>query len=257
MELIVRHVQKNLSESRPSLLSTPKPHLLLRTYRLQFLTFVVGAKLFMQLKRIKFTILTRPIGLKGVPAGLSTEDEDMGLGTDNSEAGLRTDEAIAPFLATVSLFAQFKIYRPARTEMFDYFFFVNINQWQIQDHSFYAPLTCPECEDNYRPQRSCGKVIFLHVSVILSTGGGLPLVPGRSAPGPGGGSAPGQTHIPSLWVDTIPRADIPLGRHRTRHRFPHICLLHSKNRQVIEFFHNSRLIRRIQQNIIYKKKSEA
>ena len=29
----------------------------------------------------------------------------------------------------------------------------------------------------YRPQRSCGKVMFLHVSVILSTGmgAGLPL----------------------------------------------------------------------------------
>ena len=24
----------------------------------------------------------------------------------------------------------------------------------------------------YRPQRSCGKVMFLHLSVILSTGGG-------------------------------------------------------------------------------------
>ena len=28
-------------------------------------------------------------------------------------------------------------------------------------------------EDNYRPQSSYGKVMFLHMSVILSTGGGV------------------------------------------------------------------------------------
>ena len=42
----------------------------------------------------------------------------------------------------------------------------------------------------YRPQRSCGKVMFLHMSVILYTGGCLP--------------------------DTSPR-QIPLGRHPQRH----------------------------------------
>ena len=95
----------------------------------------------MHVKEVGFIIRTASIPCKGVHAGLSTED--MGLGTDNSEAGLRTEEAIAPFLAAVPLFAQFKTYRPARTEAFDYFF--------------------------YRPQRSWGKVMFLHVSVILST----------------------------------------------------------------------------------------
>ena len=160
----------------------------------------------MHVKEVGFIIRTASIPCKGVHAGLSTED--MGLGTDNSEAGLRTNEAMSPFLAAVSLFAQFKTYRPARTEMFDYFFFVNINQWQIQDHSFYAPLTCPECEDNYRPQRSCGKVMFLHVSVILSTGG-LPLVPGRSAPGPGGGLLLGRHTHP-----------LSLGRHHPQGRHP-------------------------------------
>ena len=37
----------------------------------------------------------------------------------------------------------------------------------------------------YRPQRSCGKVMFLHLSVILFTGGGcLPHPPGRHPPCP-------------------------------------------------------------------------
>ena len=30
---------------------------------------------------------------------------------------------------------------------------------------------CSGIVDNYRPQRSCGKVMFLHLPVILSTGG--------------------------------------------------------------------------------------
>ena len=44
----------------------------------------------------------------------------------------------------------------------------------------------------YRPQRSCGKVMFLHVSVILSTGGD-----GRQTPP--GKTPPRQTHTP--WAD--------------------------------------------------------
>ena len=35
----------------------------------------------------------------------------------------------------------------------------------------------------YRPQRSCGKVMFLHLSVILFTGGGGPLSMGVSVQG--------------------------------------------------------------------------
>ena len=38
----------------------------------------------------------------------------------------------------------------------------------------------------YRPQRSCGKVMFLHLSVILFTGGGGPLSGGVSVRGGGG-----------------------------------------------------------------------
>ena len=58
---------------------------------------------------IKFTILTRSIALKGVYAGLSTEDmglntEDIGLGTGNSDAGLRTEEAMSPFSGCSSSF---------------------------------------------------------------------------------------------------------------------------------------------------------
>ena len=62
-----------------------------------------------------------------------------------------------------------------------------------------------------RPQRSCGKVTFLHLSVILSTGGS-----GRHPP-----VDPGQTTTPrGPWADIPtplgrhpPRAETPLGRH--------------------------------------------
>ena len=50
--------------------------------------------------------------------------------------------------------------------------------------------------DFYRPQRSCGMVMFLHVSVILSTGGGV------------SGRPPGQTP-PHPWADTLPWANTP------------------------------------------------
>ena len=57
----------------------------------------------------------------------------------------------------------------------------------------------------YRPQRSWGKVMFLHVSVILSTGR---KVSGRHPP-------PGQT--PLSWADhprqTLPWAESPLVQH--------------------------------------------
>ena len=44
----------------------------------------------------------------------------------------------------------------------------------------------------YRPQRSCGKVMFLHLSVILSTGGR-----GVSSSGPEGGQTPPGRHPPA------------------------------------------------------------
>ena len=37
--------------------------------------------------------------------------------------------------------------------------------------------TSKEPPYNYRPQRSCGKVMFLHMSVILSTGWGVSAIP--------------------------------------------------------------------------------
>ena len=58
----------------------------------------------------------------------------------------------------------------------------------------------------YRPQRSCGKVMFSQASVILSMGGG---VPGRHTPW---ADPPGQTPDTHPWVDT-PSGKIPLGRH--------------------------------------------
>ena len=54
----------------------------------------------------------------------------------------------------------------------------------------------------YRPQWSCGKVMYLHMTVILSTGGGvcLPHTPGQTPPGqtPLGQTPPGR-HSP--WAD--------------------------------------------------------
>ena len=60
----------------------------------------------------------------------------------------------------------------------------------------------------YRPQRSCGKVMFLHLSVILF-GGGV------SAPGHAGIHTPpfGQTPLPSACWDTHTPAQCMLGRH--------------------------------------------
>ena len=50
--------------------------------------------------------------------------------------------------------------------------------------------------DFYRPQGSCGMVMFLHVSVILSTGGRLADPLGRP---------------PHPWADTLPWANTPPG----------------------------------------------
>ena len=58
----------------------------------------------------------------------------------------------------------------------------------------------------YHPQRSCGKVMFLHLSVILFTGG-LPY-------------PSGQTPL----ADTLPGADTPLGRHPWTDTSP--CTVH-------------------------------
>ena len=60
-----------------------------------------------------------------------------------------------------------------------------------------------KCYSYYRPQRSCRKVMFLHLSVILSTGvGGLPYPPGRHPTG-----------------QTL-EADTPQGRHPSLGRYP-------------------------------------
>ena len=74
---------------------------------------------------------------------------------------------------------------------------------------------CPWQFYFYRPQRNYGKVMFLHLSVILSTGGCLPHTPlGRHPPGrhPLGRHPTGQTLPPgqTLQADTpTPLADTP------------------------------------------------
>ena len=52
----------------------------------------------------------------------------------------------------------------------------------------------------YRPQTKFAKVMFLHVSVILSTWGGVVFPPGQTSPGrhPPGRHPPGQTHPPDM-----------------------------------------------------------
>ena len=66
----------------------------------------------------------------------------------------------------------------------------------------YIITSCPQF---YRPQRSCGKVMFLHLSVILFTGGLPPPWADTSiCRHPSGQTPP--------WADT-PWADISLGRH--------------------------------------------
>ena len=75
----------------------------------------------------------------------------------------------------------------------------------------------------YRPQRSCGKVMFLHLSLILSTGVVWQTSPGQTHPPrqtlPPAQTPPWQTHpsgqIPTgedtPWADT-PHADTPSGQ---------------------------------------------
>ena len=80
---------------------------------------------------------------------------------------------------------------------------------------------------------SCRKVMFLHLSIILSTGGGLPLGPGDGQPLDPGGSASGspqadtpQSDTPrqTLPRQTTPQADTPPpGRHPLGRPTPEIA----------------------------------
>ena len=54
---------------------------------------------------------------------------------------------------------------------------------------FHAPTNIQTLVYYYRPQLSCGKVMFLHLSVILFTGGVVWQTPGQKTP-------PGQTPPP-------------------------------------------------------------
>ena len=74
---------------------------------------------------------------------------------------------------------------------------------------------------NYRPQRSCGKVMFLHLSVILFTGGSSPPLGRHSDPSPGQTPAPGKTPPGQTppWAD-IAREDTPPGQTTTPRQTP-------------------------------------
>ena len=68
------------------------------------------------------------------------------------------------------------------------------------------------CDTYYRPQRSCGKVMFLHLSVILSTGGGGCIPACTWATTPLGRHPPPQADTPCPPA-RHPRVDTPSGRH--------------------------------------------
>ena len=63
---------------------------------------------------------------------------------------------------------------------------------EVMSQCNYSPL-------NYRPQRSCGKVVFLHLSVILFTGSCLADAPKQTPPL---GRHP-------AWADNSPRQTLP------------------------------------------------
>ena len=96
----------------------------------------------------------------------------------------------------------------------------------------------------YRPQRSCGKIMFLHLSVILFTGGpDTPL--GRN---PLGRQAPGRHPLGRH----LPQADTPLGRHpqetTTAADGTHPTGMHSCSSVVLHVFSCLRLCRMIRLN---------
>ena len=104
---------------------------------------------------------------------------------------------------------------------------MQFNQWLEVDSNLANVCDCRKYY--YRPQRSCGKVMFLHLSVILSTGGGrgsATHTPWADTPLGRHPLPPGQT--PSLgrhpWPDT-PWAYIPLVTHPPGQKPPGQCML--------------------------------
>ena len=69
-----------------------------------------------------------------------------------------------------------------------------------------------ETRPYYHTQQSCGKVMFLHLSVILFTGEGLPHPPGRHPPWADTPTPSGQTPPPPLGRHP-PQADTPRAVH--------------------------------------------
>ena len=85
------------------------------------------------------------------------------------------------------------------------------DHWMLKYYSakilhLLAPDTSQISVLNYRPQRSWGKVMFLHVSVILFTGGVLPhCMLGYQLPPPRTRQTPPRTRQTPPRVDTPPR----------------------------------------------------
>ena len=82
---------------------------------------------------------------------------------------------------------------PTKVFFFHFFFSMKFIEWR-NNHLLH----------HYRPQRSCGKVMFLHLSVILFTGGVSQHALGQTQPW-----APPRTDTPSTPGQTPPWADTP------------------------------------------------
>ena len=74
----------------------------------------------------------------------------------------------------------------------------------------FTPVDSISVKASYRPQRSWGKVMFLHVSVILFTGGFCPIACWDTPLGPDP-SQPGTPRADTPWEQTPHRVQCMLG----------------------------------------------
>ena len=96
--------------------------------------------------------------------------------------------------------------------------FLSVSHFELINYTLYDNMSLLDIMGSYRPQCSYGKVMFLHLSVILSMGGVCPSAcwdtpPDRhpQADTPSGQTPPLGRH--PLWADTPSGQTPPLGRH--------------------------------------------
>ena len=109
---------------------------------------------------------------------------------------------LSGFKATIRLFCvKYQATNTSQREFMD-----RITFFEVQVNTPPYEIVVVECERSYRPQRSCGKVMFLHLSVSHSVYGGMGVwqtPPGQIPPKadtPRADTPPGQTppgrHLP-------------------------------------------------------------